>query len=324
MTPNTANPPLPGAMPGRTPENAQAPADFKPLDVAKALLRATRTGTLATLDRIRGYPFASLVNIATDVDGAPLILVSKLATHTANLECDGRASLLLAETGKGDALAHPRLTVLGTFEPVAREGADDPRIRRRFLSRHPKSELYAGFGDFAFWRMAVISAHLNGGFARAADLAAAEMRLDLDGAGRRHLDVACDQVVEGRRDALVGHVNHLQPGGLENHKRSRVGRSAGAGGRIGIDAGFLFDLVDEFGKRLRRECIVDGEDERCGRQNAHRREILLGVVVDLGDHRRKRHQRDRSEEQRVTVGLGARRIGGSEDAACADFILNHE
>src|SRR5512140_406065 len=135
MKPDT--PPLPGAMPGRTPENAQPPADFRPLEVAKSLLRATRTGTLATLDRNSGYPFASLVNVATDVDGAPLILVSKLATHTANLECDGRASLLLAEFGKGDALAHPRLTVLGSMGEVARDSADDARVRRRFLSSHP-------------------------------------------------------------------------------------------------------------------------------------------------------------------------------------------
>ena len=99
-----ANPPLPGAMPGRTPENAPQPADFAPKDLAKALLRATRAGTLATLDRNTGHPFASLVNVATDVDGSPLILVSRLATHTANLECDARASLLLADTGKGDAL----------------------------------------------------------------------------------------------------------------------------------------------------------------------------------------------------------------------------
>ena len=120
-----ASPPLPGAMPGRIPENAQPPADFMPRDVAKSLLRATRAGTLATLDRNSGHPFASLVNVATDVDGSPLILVSRLATHTANLEVDGRASLLLAETGKGDALAHPRLTVLGTFAPVERDSADD-------------------------------------------------------------------------------------------------------------------------------------------------------------------------------------------------------
>ncbi len=195
MKPDTS--PLPGAMPGRTPENAQPPADFRPLEVAKSLLRATRAGTLATLDRNSGYPFASLVNVATDVDGAPLILVSKLATHTANLECDGRASLLLTESGKGDALAHPRLTVLGAFEPVGRDSAEAPRIRRRVLSRHPKSELYAGFGDFAFWRMAVVSAHLNGGFARAADLSAADVLTDV--ADARTL-------VEAEADAIA-HMN---------------------------------------------------------------------------------------------------------------------
>ena len=194
-----ANPPLPGAMPGRTPENAQPPADFKPLEVAKSLLRATRAGTLATLDRNSGYPFASLVNVATDMDGSPLILVSKLATHTANLEVDGRASLLLAETGKGDALAHPRLTVLGTFAPVDRAGADDARIRRRFLARHPKSELYAGFGDFAFWRMNLVSAHLNGGFARAADLAAADVLTDLSDA-QDLIDVEADAIAHMNAD----------------------------------------------------------------------------------------------------------------------------
>jgi hypothetical protein len=197
MSKAAANPPLPGAMPGRIPENAQPPADFAPRDVARSLLRATRAGTLATLDRNSGYPFASLVNVATDVDGAPLILVSRLATHTANLEVDGRASILLAETGKGDALAHARLTVLGTFAPVAREAADEPRMRRRFLVRHPKSELYAGFGDFAFWRMAVVSAHLNGGFARAADLGAADVLTDISDA---------QALIEAEEDAIA-HMN---------------------------------------------------------------------------------------------------------------------
>ena len=126
--------PLPGSMPNRLPENAQAPADFDPKTEAKGLLRATRAGSLATLDRNTGHPFASLVNVATDVDGSPLILVSRLSTHTANLEVDGRASLLLASTGKGDPLAHARLTLLGTFAQVARESADAPRVRRRFLA----------------------------------------------------------------------------------------------------------------------------------------------------------------------------------------------
>jgi putative heme iron utilization protein len=170
--------PLPGSMPKRLPENAPAP-DFDPQSVAKGLLRATRAGSLATIDRNSGHPFASLVNLATDIDGSPLILVSRLSTHTANLEKDGRASVLLAAAGKGDPLAHPRLTLLGTFAQVSRDHADEPRLRRRFLARHPKSELYAGFADFSFWRLAVVSAHLNGGFARAADLTAADVLTDL-------------------------------------------------------------------------------------------------------------------------------------------------
>jgi heme iron utilization protein len=182
MTPQNAAP-RPGMMPGGLPEGARAPADFDPVALAKALLRATRAGTLGTLDRNTGHPFASLVNVATDVDGSPVILTSRLSAHTANLEHDGRASILLAETGKGDPLAHPRLTALGALARIEKESADEARVRRRFLARHPKSELYVGFGDFSFWRMAVAAAHLNGGFARAADLAAADVLTDLSGAG---------------------------------------------------------------------------------------------------------------------------------------------
>jgi putative heme iron utilization protein len=225
MSAPAATPPLPGAMPGRTPENAPQAADFVPREVARVLLRATRAGTLATLDRNTGHPFASLVNVATDADGAPLILVSKLATHTANLERDGRASLLLAETGKGDALAHPRLTVLGTFKPVVRDGADDARLRRRFLARHPKSELYAGFPDFAFWRMDVVSAHLNGGFARAADLTAADVLTDIAGA---------EALLEAEEGA-VAHMNADHADALRLYATKLLGAAADDWRCTGLD-----------------------------------------------------------------------------------------
>jgi hypothetical protein len=45
MSENEAEQPLPGVMPGRTPENAPQDADFAPAPLAKALLRAGRTGT---------------------------------------------------------------------------------------------------------------------------------------------------------------------------------------------------------------------------------------------------------------------------------------
>jgi putative heme iron utilization protein len=159
------------------PQAPSPPSDFVPAATAKHLLRTIRTGALATLDAQGCFPFASLVTVATDLDGSPLLLMSRLAAHTRNLEADPRASILLSQGGKGDPLAHPRLTVIGR---VAR--SEESRVRGRFLARHPKAALYADFADFSFWRMELDGAHLNGGFARAADLEAAEVCTDLLGA----------------------------------------------------------------------------------------------------------------------------------------------
>jgi heme iron utilization protein len=216
--------PLPGAMPNRLPENAPA-ADFDPKAVAKGLLRATRAGALATIDRNTGHPFASLVNVATDVDGSPLILVSRLSTHTANLEIDGRASLLLASTGKGDPLAHPRLTLLGSFAQIARDDPALPRLRRRFLARHPKSELYAGFGDFSFWRLQTVSAHLNGGFARAADLKAADVMTDMANA---------ESLVDAEESA-VAHMNDDHAEAVRLYATKLLGAEDGPWRLTGLD-----------------------------------------------------------------------------------------
>jgi heme iron utilization protein len=231
--------PLPGSMPDRLPENAPPP-DFDAKAVAKSLLRGTRAGALATIDRNTGYPFASLVNIATDVDGSPVILISRLSVHTANLEQDGRASVLLASSGRGDPLAHPRLTVLGTFAPIARQDADEPRVRRRFLSRHPKSELYAGFADFAFWRFAVVSAHLNGGFARAADLKASDVITDLTGA---------EDLIEAEAGA-VAHMNEDHAQAVRLYATKLLGAEDGAWRLSGLDPEGLDLALGDATRRL--------------------------------------------------------------------------
>lgn len=151
-----------------------------------------RSGALATIDAADGTPFASLVTLATDSDGTPLMLLSRLSAHTRNLDKDPRASLLFSVGGKGDPLAHPRLTVTGR---AAR--SEEPRIRERFLARHPKAKLYADFPDFGFFTLAPAAGHLNGGFAKAATLTSAELLLDLTGA---------EALVAGERGA-VEHMN---------------------------------------------------------------------------------------------------------------------
>jgi heme iron utilization protein len=217
--------PLPGIMPGRLPETAPHLDDFNPIGAAKVLLRATRAGALATIDRNTGHPFSSLVNVATDADGSPLILISRLATHTANLEVDPRASVLLAAAGKGDPLAHPRLTVLGTFVCIARDTPDAARVQRRFLSRHPKSQLYAGFGDFSFWRLQLVSAHFNGGFARAADLVAADILTLVEDAA---------ELVEIEENA-IGHMNSDHADAVRLYATGLLAEAEGAWAVTGID-----------------------------------------------------------------------------------------
>ena len=52
---------------------------------ARALMRRAFKGSLASIDARNGYPYASLITLATDAVGAPTFLISKLARHTANL-----------------------------------------------------------------------------------------------------------------------------------------------------------------------------------------------------------------------------------------------
>jgi heme iron utilization protein len=240
---------LPGFMPNRLPENALPLDDFNPTAVAKALLRATRSGALATLDRNTGHPFSSLVNIATDVDGSPLIYVSRLSTHTANLEADPRASILLASNGKGDPLAYPRLTTLGTFTRIPRDNQEDARLRRRFLSRHPKAQLYAELPDFSFWRLKVVSAHLNGGFARAADLKAFDIMTDLTGA---------DEITEIEESA-VEHMNADHQDAVRLYATKLLGESDGAWRVTGIDPdGLDLALGDRTARMAFSERVTNG------------------------------------------------------------------
>jgi putative heme iron utilization protein len=149
--------------------------------LARQLVRASPFASLATLDA-DGFPLATLTSVATGADGAPLLLVSRLSGHTTNLLARPRLSLLFARSGKGDPLAHPRISVAGEAEIVDRESAAGGQARRRFLARQPKAQLYVDFPDFLFVRVAIRSASLNGGFGKAYELTAGDLLSPLDDA----------------------------------------------------------------------------------------------------------------------------------------------
>ncbi len=147
--------------------------DFDARAIARLLMRTRLAASLATLDA-DGGPYASLVAVAPDMAGAPLLLISRLALHTRNVARDPRASILLDERDSGDPLRQSRISLSGRLVP-----AEEECLRQRYLSHHPDAEGFAGFSDFSLWRLEIASAHLVAGFGRIVDLAPADILEDL-------------------------------------------------------------------------------------------------------------------------------------------------
>lgn len=142
----------------------------------RGMVRTARFAALACLEPETGSPLASRIGLATDVTGAPVFLTSALTAHTDALLADPRCSLLVGEPGRGDPLAHPRVSLIGRAEQV-QPGPDREVVRWRYLARHPKAELYADFGDFSFWRVRIERAGFNGGFGKAYRMQASDLTL---------------------------------------------------------------------------------------------------------------------------------------------------
>ncbi len=185
-----------------SPQPDEPPAANTPEDMGLAIRRLVRQSSRAALGTIlagRGRPYVSLVTVATDVDGSPILLLSRLADHTRNVEADSSVSLLFDATeGYANPQEGPRVTLIGRIHR-----SDDPSVRRRFLARHPRAALYAGFADFGMFRVEIERAHWVGGFGRAL---------------WREQGLTCDPslaaVIGAVEEGIVTQLNGDQPGAL--------------------------------------------------------------------------------------------------------------
>ncbi len=224
----------------------------------KRLMRLARTGALATLEAKGGAPLTTLLGVASDFDGAPLLLMSTLSRHTRNLADDPRASLLL--TGgddRGDPLNHPRVTLSGRIERCPA-----PRAKLRYLQRNPKAGVYAGFADFALYRLRIDDVHFNGGFGRAAPLTVAEVLSPGES----------EAALAEAEEALLAEVNALGPARLARLAGHSVSpRAPGPGGwrAIGLDAEGL-DLAAG-GRAARAQFATPADDPDAWRARLEQR-----------------------------------------------------
>jgi putative heme iron utilization protein len=158
----------------------QETADFSASELARSLLRRSRQGALATLMLGSGDPYCSLVNVASNPDGSPILLISRLALHTRNILGDPRVSLMLDERAEGDPLEGARIMLAGRAEQAG--GAEQEILRRRYLNAHPAAETFVNFKDFSFFKIRPAAAHLVAGFGRIVDLKPEQFLTDISDA----------------------------------------------------------------------------------------------------------------------------------------------
>lgn len=205
---------------------------------AATLVRGARTAALGTLGKGSGLPYVSLVTVATDPGGSPVLLVSRLAVHTQNLLNDPRVSLMCDASslaggarGDNDPLALGRVTLMG------RIGKANPEaVRERFLARHPNASMYVDFPDFAFYRLDVEAAHFIGGFGRIVDLKGGDLVLP---------DEAAGQLTE-MEHGVVQHMNDDHADALSLYATALLGEKPSDWRMAGIDPEGL-DLVSSIG-----------------------------------------------------------------------------
>lgn len=185
---------------------------------AKKLLREARSGALATLMAGAGEPYCSLVNVASAPDGAPLLLLSKLAVHTKNILADSRVSLMLDERKEGDPLQGARVMLMGRLAAT-----EAPSARTAYLRRQPEAEMFAGFADFSFYRMAVSRAHLVAGFGRIVDLTAHDV-----------LTAGAEALIDAEADAIA-HMNADHAEACRLYATKLLGGPNGDWKCVGID-----------------------------------------------------------------------------------------
>jgi len=202
------------------------PARPSPAEEARTVVASTNTATLASLSA-DGAPWASFVTYG-DLDGSPVLCVSRLAEHGRNLAADPRASLsIVAPDAPSDPLAGTRVTLTGVVEQPL--GEEARRARAAHLAAVPAAKHYIDYSDFTVWVLRVRRVRWVGGYGRmdsaiAEEYAAAQPDRVAPNAGRAvahlnddHADSLLDmaRVLGGYPDATAARCERADRHGLD-------------------------------------------------------------------------------------------------------------
>ncbi|WNW11672.1 DUF2470 domain-containing protein [Pseudomonas sp. DTU_2021_1001937_2_SI_NGA_ILE_001] len=118
---------------------------------ARELLLREYRGALATHSMsMPGFPFGSVVPYCLDGQGRPLILISRIAQHTHNLQQDPKCSLLVGEREAANIQTLGRITLMAEGRRLADPAAVE-LAAQRYYRYFPDSRNHHKDYDFDFW-----------------------------------------------------------------------------------------------------------------------------------------------------------------------------
>ncbi|CAI5977875.1 unnamed protein product [Closterium sp. NIES-65] len=145
----------------RIQEHQQAVPKLSPAEEARTVVDRCTRGVLSTYSqKFEGFPFGSMVTYASDDQGRPILAISALSPHTADLLADPRCSLLVSR--------NPLVTSDTVVTIVARatlvEESERAAVREAYLKRHPTA-FWVDFGDFHLLRVEPVRVRMTGNVA---------------------------------------------------------------------------------------------------------------------------------------------------------------
>ena len=138
---------------------------------AAELVRACRVAALATLHD--GAPSVSMVPYAlAEGEFAFLVLVSRLSSHTRDMQDEPRVGLMIVQPEAATVPAHAlaRISMQCDALPIP---AEDPRhagARAAYANRFPDMAMLFDLGDFGLFALRPRTVRVVAGFAQAASI----------------------------------------------------------------------------------------------------------------------------------------------------------
>jgi putative heme iron utilization protein len=215
---------------------------------ARRHLRAHHNGVLSTISRaLEGYPFGSVTPFVLDAQACPVILVSRLAEHTKNINADPRLSLLVharSEAGV-DMQAQARVTLMGKACAIGHAGD----ISERYFRYFPAARDYLAL-DFDFYRIDPVTLRVVAGFGK------------IHWISREAYWPPANTLAEHESE-IIALLNHDHAQQLRDYCRLHQQRAVQAATLIGIDCdGFDVRADTEILRFAFENCVTDAVQAR--------------------------------------------------------------